>query len=132
MNFNYGADFGVFGALSAVVFVAVIGIIVAAAVKGAGTWHKNNQSPCLSAAATVISKRTEVIQHRHPNAGDITGAHGYSISSSKRFYVAFQMESGKRMEFSVAGPEHDRLTEGDEGTLTYQGTRYLAFEKKAH
>ena len=45
------------------------------------------------------------------------------------YYVTFQMESGDRMEFQVSGIEYGMLAEGDTGELTFQGTRYLAFER---
>jgi hypothetical protein len=33
------------------------------------------------------------------------------------------------MEFSVYGEEYGMLAEGDEGKLTFQGSRYLGFER---
>lgn len=45
------------------------------------------------------------------------------------YYVTFQFESGDRMEFQVYGSEYGMLAEGDEGKLTFQGTRYLSFER---
>lgn len=62
-------------------------------------------------------------------AGDATGAHGYSTSASTWYYVTFQVESGDRMEFSVTGSEYGMLAEGDCGKLSFQGTRYLSFER---
>ena len=49
--------------------------------------------------------------------------------TSTRYYVTFQVESGDRMELSVSGPEYGMLAEGDRGELTFQGTRYLSFER---
>ena len=43
--------------------------------------------------------------------------------------MTFQVESGDRMELSVNGPEYGMLAEGDVGELTFQGTRYLSFER---
>jgi len=40
------------------------------------------------------------------------------------------VESGDRMELHVAGHEFGMLIEGDRGMLTFQGTRYLGFERK--
>ena len=34
-----------------------------------------------------------------------------------------------RMEFHVSGLEYGMLAEGDTGRLTFQGTRYLSFER---
>ena len=49
------------------------------------------------------------------------------MTTSTRYYVTFQVESGDRMEFSVSGREYGLLVEGDTGRLTFQGTRYLGF-----
>ena len=46
------------------------------------------------------------------------------------YYVTFQVESGDRMELSVTGSEYGMLVEGDEGKLSFQGTRYLGFERE--
>lgn len=132
MGFDYGGfgmGFGAFEVIFTIVFVIVIGMFVVTAVKGIGTWNKNNHSPRLSVAAAIVSKRTEVTHHSHANAGDATGAHGYSNSSSAWYYVTFQVESGDRMEFSVTGSEYGMLAEGDTGKLSFQGTRYLSFER---
>lgn len=45
------------------------------------------------------------------------------------YYVTFQVESGDRMEFAVSGMEYGLLAEGDTGDLTFQGTRYLNFQR---
>lgn len=45
------------------------------------------------------------------------------------FHVTFQVESGDRMELPVSGREYGMLAEGDIGKLTFQGTRYLSFER---
>lgn len=50
--------------------------------------------------------------------------------SSTRYYVTFQVDSGDRMELPMTGSEYGMLAEGDVGKLTFQGTRYLSFERK--
>lgn len=122
---------GGFEAMFILVFALVIGMFVLTAVKGIGQWNKNNQSPRLDVTATVAAKRTRVSRHQHTNAGDITGAHGFHTTSSTSYYVTFQVESGDRMEFSVNGTEYGLLAEGDKGTLSFQGTRYLGFDRQA-
>ena len=93
------------------------------------TWHKNNQSPRLSVNATIVAKRESITHHSHANAGDLSGTHGYHSTSSTSYYVTFQVESGDRMELPVSGREYGMLAEGDIGKLTFQGTRYLSFER---
>ena len=51
-------------------------------------------------------------------------------SSSTTYYVTFQVASGDRMELCVGGPEYGMLVEGDFGDLSFQGTRYLGFQRK--
>ena len=98
-------------------------------VTGIGTWHKNNQSPRLSVTATIVAKRENITHHSHANAGDLSGGHGYYSTSSTSYYVTFQVESGDRIELPVSGREYGMLAEGDIGKLTFQGTRYLLFER---
>ena len=124
MLFGVGFDF-MFTVVSVMViagFIIMIGKVVS-------TWNKNNHSPRLTVTAMVVSKRTDVSHHSHGMAGDMTGAHGYTTTSSTSYYVTFQVESGDRMEFSVRGTEYGMLAEGDMGRLSFQGTRYLAFER---
>ena len=122
--------FGAFGVMFTVVFIAVAVIIIATIVRGIGTWNKNNQSPRLTVHAVIVSKRMNVSHHTHANAGDVSGAHGYHSTSSTMYYITFQVPSGDRMELSVSGPEYGMLAEGDEGELSFQGTRYLGFDRK--
>lgn len=103
-----------------VIFVAVIGMFVVTAVRGVSTWSKNNASPRLTVSATVATKRTSVTHHHSQNGMG---------HSSTWYYATFQVESGDRMEFSVSGAEYGMLAEGDQGSLTFQGTRFLSFER---
>ena len=50
--------------------------------------------------------------------------------SSTTYYATFQVESGDRMELRLSGAEYGMLAEGDRGRLTFQGTRYLSFERE--
>lgn len=129
MGYGFGMGFSLFQFLFVVVFVVVIGTFVVAAVRGIGQWSKNNQSPKLTVEATIVTKRADVSVHHHGNAGDASGAHGYHTSSSTSYYATFQVESGDRIELEMSGNEYGLLVEGDRGKLTFQGTRYLGFER---
>lgn len=122
--------FGLMSALFPIMFLLVTGVIVFTVVKGIGEWNKNNHSPKLTVQAAVVAKRENVTHQRHGNAGDISGAHGFYTTTSTTYYVTFQVESGDRMEFCVPGTEYGLLAEGDEGKLTFQGTRYLSYERQ--
>lgn len=92
--------------------------------------HKNNNSPRLTVSARIVAKRQNTTHNNQPNAGDISGAHGFHTISSTSYYVTFQVDSGDRMELSVSGSEYGVLAEGDKGQLTFQGTRYLTFDRE--
>lgn len=117
---------GMFEAMFVIVFIIVIGGFVVTFVRGAGEWHQNNQSPRLEVEATVIAKGINVSHHM--NAGDASGMHGTHTSTS--YYVTFQVASGDRMEMHLSGQEYGMLAEGDTGKLSFQGTRYLGFQRK--
>lgn len=132
MEFEYSpfdVGFGMYNIMFSIVFVLVIVVFAVTIVKGLRTWNKNNHSPRLTVAATVVSKRTQVSHHNHANTGDMTGAHGFHTTSSTSYYVTFEVESGDRMEFSVVGTEYGMLAEGDMGRLSFQGTRYISFDR---
>lgn len=122
--------FSLFQILFYIGFAAVLVIILVQTFRGLKTWNKNNHSPRLSVSASVVAKRTNVSYHHHANAGDATGAHGYHTDSSTTYYATFQVESGDRIEFHVSGQQYGMLVEGDHGKLSFQGTRFLNFERQ--
>ena len=113
-----------------IMFILIFIIIVFTFVKGIATWFKNNNSPRLTVSARIVAKRQNTTHNNQPNAGDISGAHGFHTISSTSYYVTFQVDSGDRMELSVSGSEYGVLAEGDKGQLTFQGTRYLTFDRE--
>ena len=102
-GFNTGFDsmpgFGAFGAIFTIIFVLMIGVFIANAVKGIGEWNKNNNSPRLTVSAVIVTKRTNVSRHHHDN-------HHHTTTT---YYVTFEVESGDRMEFHVNGDEYGLL-----------------------
>ena len=128
MAFGIGMMFTMVFGLIMVVMIVIMVVILLRAARGISTRNKNNHSPRLTVSAVVVSRRTEVSHHCHTNAGDAGG--GHHTTSSTWYYVTFQFASGDRMEFPVDGSEYGMLVEGDEGELTFQGTRYLGFERK--
>jgi len=121
---GFGMGFAAFEAMFTIMFIVVIGMFIATAVKGIGRWNKNNNSPRLTVTATVVAKRTNISRRRHSGAND---HHHYHTSTT--YYVTFEVESGDRMELEMDGSEYGLLVEGDRGSLTFQGTRYLGFER---
>ena len=118
MYFNFGHGFGGFGMMGGVmslmffvVFVAIFVIIAVVVVKMLGESFRNQGSPVLSVQAHVVGKRAEM-RNNHT-----------------WYYITFQVESGHRMEYNVINTEYGMLTEGDAGKLTFQGSKYLGFER---
>ena len=114
--------FGMFQAMFGITFVLVVGVFVVTIVRGVGEWNKNNHSPRLTVPAAIVSKRTHISRHHH------AGEHHHSHTSTS-YYVTFEVESGDRIELPVSGTEYGLLIEGDKGSLSFQGTRYLGFER---
>jgi hypothetical protein len=125
---GFGNDFGpfggggMFGVMFMIVFVLIVGVFIYMLVSSAARYAKNEASPRLSVSAKIVAKRTSVSEHHH---ADHMGSH-----SSTSYYATFEVESGDRMELPLSGHEYAMLAEGDTGTLTFQGTRFLGFERR--
>lgn len=106
-------------------FIFVFGMIIVMSIRNMKQWKKNNQSPVLTVDAMVVTKRTNV-SHYSNHAGTDNMNH---MSSSTDYYVTFEVISGDRLEFRIPDAEYGMLVEQDKGRLTFQGTRYLGFER---
>ena len=119
-NFMFG---GGFRFIFFLIFFIIIAVSLVGLIKGISQWNKNNHSPRLAVWSKIVSKRQNVDRHhRH-------GEHTHS-STRTTYYVTFEFESKDRIELQVASQEYGYLVEGDEGTLTFQGTRYVSFERQ--
>ena len=114
---GFDVTFSIMRIMVPVMFVLVFGIIIVTMVRGVGEWNKNNHSPKLTVPVTVVAKRSDVDR-------GIETMHTFTS-----YYVTFQVESGDRMEFEVDGSDYGLLVQGDIGKLSFQGTRYLGFER---
>lgn len=121
--------FSAFPVFFSILFVLFFVFFIAVLMKGIRQWHSNNQSPRLTVEATVTGKRESISHHTHHHAGDISGMHGSYTTADTSYYATFQVRSGDRMEFQISGAEYGQLMEGDTGELSFQGTRYLGFER---
>ena len=99
---------------------AFIGILIFVLVR----WGRNNASPVLTVDATVVSRRENMRTYQNSSTGDMP-----MTTHSTTYYATFEVPSGSRMEFAVPGTEYGMLAQGDRGRLTFQGTRYLGFER---
>lgn len=121
---GFGGGFGMFNVMFTIIFLLFVITFGMILVKGISEWNKNNHSPRLTVPATVVAKRTNVSRHR---SGGANGHHHHHTSTS--YYVTFEVESGDRMELHLTGQEYGLLVEGDKGNLSFQGTRYLGFDR---
>ena len=113
--------FEIFPVIFMMMFALVFGMILFTAIQGIAQWNKNNHSPRLVVDATIVAKRTNVSRHRR------AGSNLHHTSTT--YYVTFQVETGDRFELQVQGTEYGLLVEGDCGKLTFQGTRFLGFQR---
>ena len=102
-----------FTLLFSVVFFGIFGFIVYNLAKSAKRERQNDKAPQLTVECTIVTKRLQV-----------RGDHSHTT-----YYVTFQVASGDRMELPVPHNQYGLLVEGDHGKLTFQGTRYLQFER---
>lgn len=97
-----------------IIFIIVLGTIIYTVFSSIKQGVKNNSSPVLTVPAQIVTKRTMVF-----------GDH-----SRTTYYTTFEVESGDRLEFQLSGEDFGLLAENDLGLLTFQGTRFITFERK--
>lgn len=120
----FGFFFSIIPVIVILGFIYVFGVIIVRSIKGVQQWNKNNTSPVLTVDAMVVAKRADVSHYHHVGSDNM-----HHSSSSTRYYVTFEVASGDRMEFQTKATEYGLLVEQDKGKLTFQGTRYLGFER---
>ena len=121
----FDSAFGSMPIIFTIMLVVILGFFVFIFISGIKGWHENNKSPVLSVLAKLVAKRTKVSESSDLDANGMT-----THSSSTWYYVTFEVESGDRMEFSVQEKVYGLMAEGDRGKLTFQGTRFLGFERE--
>ncbi len=105
--------FGIFPIVFFLMFGLVFGLILTTLIKSARQNRKNDASPRVTAEASVVAKRTQV-----------RGDHAHTT-----YFVTFQFPSGDRLELMIPHNQFGYLVEGDKGNLTFQGTRFLDFQR---
>ena len=102
------------------IFAIVFFILFFAVVfKNLGQWFQNENSPRLTVPAKIVDMQRKT-HHHHTN-----GHHHHSHT----YHVTFEVESGDQMELKVSRSEYGMLVIGDNGRVSFQGTRYLGFER---
>ena len=119
-----GFGFQIYQIMFLIVFGIAMSSVLMTTIRSMKEWNKNNHSPRLTVPVIVVTKRTDVSRRRHRGAN---GHHHHHTSTT--YYATFEFESGDRMELQLEGFEYGLLVEGDKGKLSFQGTRYLGFER---
>lgn len=96
-----------------IIFIIVISLFVIGIFSTIKEGVKNKQSPILSVPSQIVTKRTEV-----------RGDHARTT-----YYTTFEVQSGDRLEFTVSGEQYGMHVEQDLGMLTFQGTKFISFER---
>ncbi len=106
--------FSLFNIMFVIVFFFVMGTIIVRISKSVSTGVKNSSSPTLAVAVKVLDKRMRV-----------RGEHSHTT-----YFITFEVESGDRIELEVGDKYYGTIVEGDKGKLTFQGTRFVKFERE--
>ncbi|WP_248927800.1 DUF2500 domain-containing protein [Paenibacillus hamazuiensis] len=99
------------------IFAVIVITIVYQILKNAGTWISNNASEVVTVPARIVAKRT-----------DVWGGSG-NTSASTSYYATFEFANKERLELQLKDKQFGLLAEGDQGVLTYQGTRFHHFQR---
>jgi hypothetical protein len=107
-----------------VVAIIIVGVILFTIFSGIKQWSHNNKQPVLTVVSKVVGKRSKV------NTSNSNQNDNMHSSTSTTYFATFEVESGDRIEFSIKDREFGLLSEGDQGKLSFQGTRYLGFNRE--
>ena len=113
--------FAIFSILIPIAVFAVFGVVLFRMIS---EWNRNSHSPRLTVPAVVVGKRNHTSRDVHCRTCEVQ-----SSEVSTTYYATFQFESGDRLELAVPYSQAGYLIEGDRGMLTFQGTRFLGFER---
>ena len=112
---------GMFG----LVFILIFGMFIFSIVNLIREWSSNNKQPIIPVDVIVSSKRTSVSHNNH-NTGD----NMMHTSTSTNYYATFEFINSERLELKLPGKEYGLISEGDRGILSFQGRRFISFERK--
>lgn len=106
-----------FGTIWAVVFFGILGVGTYIIVSALKRKIDNDRKPVEKVFVTLIAKNAQ--EHYRHNA----------TSYSER-YLTFETMSGERIAVEVDGEQYALFMEGDQGTLTHQGYRFIDFVRE--
>ena len=93
----------------AIVFIVIFGVVF---YKKWAEDKNNSEKPIETKSVKVVAKRN--IMNNNPNVGS---------------FILFEFNDGSRQELSINATTASMIAEKDTGMLTYQGTKFLKFER---
>ncbi|EBF8124373.1 DUF2500 family protein [Salmonella enterica subsp. enterica] len=108
-------------------FIIIIALIVVAAsfrfVQQRREKASNEAAPLQQKLVVVSSKRERPVNDRRSRQQEVSPA-----GTSMRYEVSFKpLNGGLEKTFRLQAQQYHALTVGDQGTLSYKGTRFVGF-----
>ncbi|WP_300379501.1 DUF2500 domain-containing protein [Clostridium sp.] len=114
-GFMFGGIFNLFFYIIPLIMFGMIAFFIYGAIKEN---RYNNSQPIIPVEAKIIGKRTHVSR----------GTNNHSASTS--YHITFELINAERLELKVSYNDYAYIVEGDKGILTFQGRRFISFERK--
>lgn len=95
----------------------VVGGFMYVIIKAISIGIANNRAALLTKRCKVVDKRTEV-----------WGGSGES-SANTNYFITFEFDDLSRIELQVRPDQFGLIVAGDQGEVTYQGTRFKGFAR---
>ncbi|ECI2354470.1 DUF2500 domain-containing protein [Salmonella enterica subsp. enterica] len=108
-------------------FIIIIAlIVVAASFRFVQQWREkaaNEAAPLQQKLVVVSNKREKPVNDRRSRQQEVSPA-----GTSMRYEVSFKpLNGGLEKTFRLQAQQYHALTVGDQGTLSYKGTRFVGF-----
>lgn len=105
-----------------VMAVLIVGVCAIIIVK---QWLKNKRFPVI----TVRAKISDLNIRNYSGYRNGYQTPGRDSATFHIYYVVFVTENGKQIEFAVRKTQYYKLKKGYSGKLTFQGTKFIRFNK---
>ncbi len=105
-----------------VMFIIVFGFII---VIVSLQWIRNKRSPRVVTMATISAKTIDEYHTSEPFESGM----GMKDEVLPIYYIIFSLEGGDSVKLRVSKLKYDKLKKGSTGKLTFQGEKYISFEK---
>lgn len=107
-------------------FIAMSALIVGLCIAVIITkWLKNKRFPVI----TVKAKISDLNICKYNRYRNRYASPGRESSTVNLYYAVFGTENGEHIELRVKKLEYYKLKKGYKGKLTFQGTKYISFER---